>query len=410
MGNDLAAGGRLTASAGARLLYAAVLAASLLTGCGGSSGSSGSSTAPEPPAEAVLPPVTTAALGVTQTANLAVDQYMQGQLVAQRIPGATVVVVKEGQVIYARGYGYANLASALPVKSEDRFEIGSITKSFAASAIMLLVQDGKMALDDKLEQYIDGSPAQWSGITIRQVLNHTAGIQRDADEATLKAVASNQVIGEDALLARIKGYPLTGAPGAKFSYSNVGYYLIGFVIRKVSGKHYFDFLQECVFTPLGMSTARLIAPNLSSSGFATGYTIENNRRVAVRMTDAQLLGLSLAAGGIQLSAMDMAKWDAALYTEKILKKESLDQMWTNSALVQAASGTEPDIYYGLGWQLRTQGGMRWVYHSGGMPGHVSEMIRYPDQKMTVIVLLNLDGNANPRTVGRSVARLFDPAL
>lgn len=405
MGIDLAARGRLSATAGVRLLYAAALSATLLVGCGGSGGAP-----PEPPAEVVLPPVTTAAVGVTQTANLAVDQYMQGQLVAQRIPGASVVVVKEGQVIYARGYGYANLASALPVKSEDRFEIGSITKSFAASAIMLLVQEGKMSLDDTLDQHIDGSPAQWSGITIRQVLNHTAGLQRDVDDVTFKALAANQIIGEEALLTRFKGYPLTGIPGAKFSYSNVGYYLIGFVIRKVSGKHYFDFLQERVFTPLGMSTARLIAPKLSLADVASGYTIENNRRVAVRLSDAQLLGLSMAAGGIQLSAMDMAKWDAALYTETILKKETLDLMWTNSALVQAASGTEPDIYYGLGWQLRTQGGVRWVYHSGGMPGHVSEMIRYPDQKMTVIVLLNLDGNANPRTVGRSVARLFDPAL
>ena len=404
MGINLAARGRFSPAAGARLLYAAVLAAALLAGCGGSS------SPPEPPAEVVLPAVTTAAVGVTQTANLAVDQYMQGQLVAQRIPGATVVVVKEDQVIYARGYGYANLENALPVKAEDRFEIGSITKSFAATAIMLLVEEGKMSLDDKLEKYIDGSPAQWSGITIRQVLNHTAGIQRDVDQATITAVASNQVIGEDALLTRFKTYPLIGAPGAKFSYSNVGYFIIGFVILKVSGKHYFDFLQERVFTPLGMSSARLIAPNLSPSGYATGYSIENNRRVAVRLTDAQLLGLSLAAGGIQLSAMDMAKWDAALYTDKILKKETRDLMWTNSALVQAASGTEPDIYYGLGWQLRTQAGVRWVYHSGGMPGHVSEMIRYPDQKLTVIVLLNLDGNANPRIVGRSVARLFDPAL
>jgi len=121
--------------------------------------------------------------------------------------------------------------------------------------------------------------------------------------------------------------------------------------------------------------------------------------------------LGMAASGIELSAMDMAKWDAALYTDKILKQSTLAMMWTNNALVQAAKADSPDIYYGLGWQLRTQNGKRWVYHSGGMPGYVTDFMRYPDQKLTIIVFTNLsDQNANARNIVRAVAPMFGQTL
>lgn len=388
-----------------RALCIASLAASLLAACGGGGGAA-------PPAVAVvLAPVMTLAAGVTQTAQPEVDQYMQGQLVEQGIPGITLVVVRDGTVVYGKGYGYADRESLRPVKPEDRFEIGSISKSFAATAIMLLVEEGKISLDDKLDKFIEAVPPQWSGITIRSLLNHTSGLPEYPDDTTFADLYANKILGEDAMLARFRAYSLGWEPGIKYQYSNVGYDILGIVVRRVTGKGYFDFLKERVFAPLGMHSARLIAPKPARADSAIGYELKGGKHVPFVTTDAMSVYLSMAASGIELSAMDMAKWDAALYTDKILKQSTLAQMWTNNALVQAANVDNSNIYYGLGWQLRTQNGKRWVYHSGGMPGYVTDFMRYPDQKLTIIVFTNLsDQHADARKIVRAVAPMFGQTL
>ena len=388
-----------------RALFLAALATSLLAACGGGGG------AAPPAADVVLAPVTTLAAGVTQTAQPEVDQYMQGQLVEQRIPGITLVVVRDGKVVYGKGYGYADRETARPVKPEDRFEIGSISKSFAATAIMLLVEEGKISLDDKLDKFIAAVPPQWSGITIRHLLNHTSGLPEYPDDQTFADIFANKILGEEDMLARFRGYSLSSEPGAKYRYCNVGYDILGIVVRRVTGKGYFDFLKERVFTPLGMHSARLVAPKPPRADSAIGYELKDGKHVPFVTTDAMSIYLGMAASGIELSAMDMAKWDAALYTDKILKQSTLALMWTNNALVQAANANNSDIYYGLGWSLRTQNGKRWVYHSGGMPGYVTDFMRYPDQKLTIIVFTNLsDKHANARNIVRAVAPMFGQTL
>ena len=388
-----------------RVLSIAALAASLLAACGGGGG------AAPPVGAVVLAPVTTLAAGITQTAQPEVDQYMQGQLVEQRIPGITLVVVRDGTVVYGKGYGYADRETARPVKPEDRFEIGSISKSFTATAIMLLVEEGKISLDDKLDKFISAVPPQWSGITIRHLLNHTSGLPEYPDDSIFADLRANKILGEDDMLARFRAYSLGSEPGTKYRYCNVGYDILGIVVRRVTGKAYVDFLKERVFTPLGMHSARLVAPKPARADSAIGYELKDGKHVPFITTDAMSVYLGMAASGIELSAMDMAKWDAALYTDKILKQSTLALMWTNNALVQAANADNPDIYYGLGWQLRTQNGKRWVYHSGGMPGYVTDFMRYPDQKLTIIVYTNLsDQHANARKIVRAVAPMFGQSL
>lgn len=385
-----------------RALFIVALSAGLLAACGGGA---------PPEGDVVLAPVTTLAAGVTQTTQLEVDQYMQGQLVEQRIPGMTLVVVRDGAVIYAKGYGYAERETARPVKPEDRFQIGSISKSFTATAIMLLAEEGKISLDDKLDKFIEAVPPQWSGITIRHLLNHTSGLPEYPDDSTFADLNANKILGEDDMLARFRAYAPGWEPGTRYRYCNVGYDILGIVVRRVSGKAYFDFLRERVFGPLGMHSARLVAPKPARADSAIGYEFKNDKPVPFVTTDAMLVYLGMGASGIELSAMDMAKWDAALYTDKILKQSTLALMWTNNALVQAANADNADIYYGLGWQLRTQNGKRWVYHSGGMPGHVTDFMRYPDQKLTIIVFTNLsDQNANARKIVRAVAPMFGQTL
>ena len=390
-----------------RSLLIAALTTSLLAACGGGGGGG---TVP-PAADVVLAPVSTLAAGVTQTTQNEVDQAMQGQLVEQRIAGMTLVVVRDGTVIYGKGYGYADRETARPVKPEDRFEIGSISKSFTATAIMLLVEDGKISLDDKLDKFIASAPPQWSGITIRHLLSHTSGLPEYPDDPTFTDLLANKILREDDMLGRFKAYPLGWEPGTKYRYSNVGYDILGIVVRMVSGKPYFDFLKERVFAPLGMHSARQVAPKPERAGSAIGYELRAGKHVPFVTTDAMSIYLGMAASGLELSAMDMAKWDAALYSDKILKQSTLALMWTNSALVQAANANSPDIYYGLGWQLRTQNGKRWVYHSGGMPGYVTDFMRYPDQKLTIIVFTNLsDQQANARKIVNAVAPMFGQTL
>lgn len=378
-----------------------------LVGCGG-----GGADSPAP-ADRALPVVSTQPAGMAQTANTAVDDVIQQQLVAQGIPGLSLVVARAGKIIYAKGYGYANLETATPVQVEDRFEIGSITKSFAATAVMLLVEEGRLSLDDKLAPHLGPMPAAWSGITIRHVLNHSSGLPEYPDDAFYGALDRNQGFSEAELLARFQTYALKFVPGSAYLYSNVGYDLLGLLIQQVSGQSYGEFLRRRVFLPLGMDSARVMAPGESEAGNAVGYE-RGQVGTAPKpylYNAANRSYLGLAASGIQVNALDLAKWDAALYTEKILKKATLDLMWTPNSLVQAATATTPDIYYGLGWQLRTQQGHRWVYHSGGMPGYVTEIMRYPDDQLTVIALSNLDENhANVRLITRAVSPIFQPGL
>ncbi len=389
-----------------RGLFIALLAASLLTACGGGGGGGAA-----PAENIVLTPVTTLAAGVTQTAQPEVDQYIQAQLAEQRIPGLTLVVVKDGTVVYGKGYGYADREIMRPVKPEDRFEIGSISKSFTATAIMLLVEEGKIALDDKLDKFLGATPPHWSAITIRHLLNHTSGLPEYPDAPTFAELNANKILSEDDMLVRFRAYSPSWEPGTKYRYCNVGYDILGIIVRSVTGQSYFDFLKQRVFTPLGMHSARLVAPKPARADSAIGYEFKDGKHVPFVTTDAMSTYLGMAASGIELSAMDLAKWDAALYSDKILKQSTLTLMWTNNALVQAANADSADIYYGLGWELRTQNGKRWVYHSGGMPGYVTDFMRYPDQKLTIIVFTNLsDQHANARKIVRAVAPMFGQTL
>ncbi|WIT12954.1 serine hydrolase [Paucibacter sediminis] len=389
-----------------RLLLQSILALPL-AGCGGGGGGGEGALA----SERVLPQVSTQPAGSSQGAIPAVDDMVQQQLLAQRIPGASLVVARSGRIVYAKGYGYADLEAATPIQVEQRFEIGSVTKSFAASAIMLLVEDGLLTLDDRLEPYLGATPAAWNGITIRHLLNHSSGLPEYPDDAFFAALERDQGFSTAELLARFKTHGLAFPPGSSFLYSNTGYDLIGLIIQKVSGQHYGEFLRRRVFQPLGMDSARLMAPNESAAGNAIGYEIVAEQRRPHAYNSAERNYLALAASGLQINALDMAKWDAALYTERILKRATLDLMWTPNSLMQAANATTPDIWYGLGWQLRTQQGHRWVYHSGGMPGHVVDFIRYPDDQLTVIVMTNLDErHANARVIARTVAQIIQPGL
>jgi CubicO group peptidase (beta-lactamase class C family) len=239
----------------------------------------------------------------------------------------------------ARGYGLANVEHQVPVKPETIFQSGSMGKQFTATAVMMLVEEGKLSLDDKITKFFTDAPEAWRNITVRHLLTHTSGMTDYPQDFDLRRDYT-----EDELYARIKPIPLAFQPGEKWSYSNLAYVMLGLLIHKVSGKFYGDFLQERVFQPLGMTTARVISEADIVPNRAAGYRVTNGQLKNQSWVSPSLN--TTADGALYLTVYDMAKWDAALYTEKLLKRSSLEEMWTPVKLNDGK--THP---YGFGWAL-----------------------------------------------------------
>jgi CubicO group peptidase (beta-lactamase class C family) len=330
-------------------------------------------------------------------ASAKVDEYIKAEMQKQRIPGLSLAVIKDGQIILAKGYGLANVEHQVPVKPETIFQSGSVGKQFTATAVMILVEEGKIKLDDSISKYLDNTPKSWSGITVRHLLTHTAGMIMYPYQFGLRNDYT-----EDELLKHAASIPLTFQPGEKWSYSNLGYFVLGIMISKLTGKFYGDFLKERIFKPLGMNTARVINEADIIPNRAAGYRLEKGELKNQEWVSPTLN--STADGSLYLTVLDMAKWDAALYGEKILKKSSLDQMWTAVKLNNGE--TYP---YGFGWFPSETQGRRVIYHGGGWQGFTSFIGRYVDDKLTVVVFANL-AQANSDKIARDVAAIYNPEL
>ncbi len=316
-----------------------------------------------------------------------IDDYLGTQMQRLHIPGVSLAIVRDGRVIKAQGYGFANLELKAPATKETVYEIGSNTKQFTAAAIMMLVEEGKVHLDDSVTKYFPEAPETWSAITIRHLLTHTSGIQNhvavpdwlDVFRTNLKFETAPS---RDELLKMFFKLPLEFQPGETWAYDNTGYYLLGIVIEKASGKSYWEFLDERIFKPLGMNATRNTDPQPIVANRASGYEWKNDH---FENRPVLLPAIAFSAGSLLSTAEDMAKWDAALYTEKLLKKSSFDQIWTAAATNDKAP---MPFNYGFGWFVDSYHGHRLVQHSGGTPGFSSVIYRFIDDKLTIIILTN----------------------
>lgn len=381
-----------------------LLLAALLAGCGGSGGDTGT------PSSSLPPTSTTRADATAQADRPDVDAYLQSELAAQHIPGASLAVMHDGQIVYAKSYGYADTAAPAPMRPELRFPLASISKQFVATAVLMLVDEGRLGLDDKLAAYLgsDGPPG-WNDITLRQVLSHTAGLPPLPDEAFFDGIDAPGATTEAAMLARFRTYPLLFPPGTGWSYSNVGYDLLGFVVSRVTGAFYGDFIEQRIFAPLGMSSARALRSTDTLQGMANGYRLAHGAWQPLQIDPAMVDYLSTGASGIQMSALDLAKWDAALGAGTLLSPASQALMWTPAPAAVVTPGSyDWGTAYGFGWFLATlPNGEHVASHSGGLPGYCHEFIRYRDARWSVVVLTNLDEDqADPKRIAQEVGRLF----
>ena len=310
-----------------------------------------------------------------------VDAFVREKMTANHIPGLSLAVVRDGKIILAKGYGMANLELSTPANEKTAFAIYSITKTFTAVATMMLVEEGKISLEDPISKHLANLPAVWSQVNIRHLLTHTSGI-RDFCEVPDSPCQQSRDFTQAEIIKFVADYPLKLPSGERWEYSNIGYFLLGMLIEKVSGKTYEQFLRTRIFEPLEMRDTRLENYNELVPNRAAGYTWKNGKfQNAWRVSPT----LSFSLAGLVSTVLDLAKYDAALYTEKLLKKQTLDLMWTKARLNNGET-----VEHGLGFGMTPFRGHRRVGHSGGHTGFSTTVTRLIDHKLTVIVLSNAD--------------------
>ncbi|MFL5568917.1 MAG: serine hydrolase domain-containing protein [Gemmatimonadaceae bacterium] len=340
------------------------------------------------------------------------DAYIEGEMSKQHIPGLSLAVVQDGKVVKSKAYGLANMELNVRATPGTVYQIQSITKSFVACGIMLLVEDGKIGLDDKITKYLSELPQAWSDVTVRQMLTHTSGIpsfvQDQGGGAAIVAFAQKTDSSEQ-IIRWAAARPLKFAPGEGRKYSSTGYHLLGMIIEKVSGKPWGQFLRDRIFTPLGMTSTRVYSQFDIIPNRAAGYNHFGDVPVNGLIFTPAIM--ESAAGGLVSTVEDMAKWEIALEQGKILKASTLAQMampikLKNDSIVQESDGTR----YGLGWDLPTWQGHRVMAHGGDhVTGFTAIFARFIDDKVAVIVLTNLMP-FDIRAVTIGVAGFYVPGL
>ncbi|MGB2628491.1 MAG: serine hydrolase domain-containing protein [Candidatus Acidiferrum sp.] len=336
-----------------------------------------------------------------------VDAFIESQMKREHIPGLALGVYLEGKAVRTNGYGIANVEWNVPVQSDTVFQSGSVGKQFVAVGVMMLVEEGKVSLDDSLQKYFPDAPETWKGITVRNLLSHTSGLaEYESDERTKPGGPFDLRLdfSEVQLYKNIAAMPLDFKPCGKWSYRNTNYVLLGMIIRRVTGEFYGDFLQSRMFKPLGMTSTRIISEEDIVPHRAAGYrlvdgALKNQEWVSPTFN-------STADGTLYFTVLDLNKWDAALYTEKLVRKSTLEQLWTP---VTCSSGkTYP---YGFGWWVQESNGHRLLEHGGAWQGFSAYISRYVDDRLTVAVLTNLDADhSDARRIAHGVAMLYLPDL
>jgi len=312
-------------------------------------------------------------------------------------PGATVIVVKNGKTVFRKTYGAADVAAKTPLTPGTVLRLGSITKQFTAVAILMLAEEGKLALNDPITRFFPDYPTQGKVITIEHLLTHTSGIvSYTGKSGYVAAMAKDLTVAQ--MIDGFKNDPLEFEPGTQFRYNNSGYFLLGAIVERVSGTSYASFLEQRIFTPLGMKDTAYEGVERSNAPRATGYSAQDKG-----FAPAQPLSMSqpYAAGALVSTVDDLAKWDAAIAAGKLLKPASWKQAFTPYKL-----SPEKSTGYGYGWGVGTLQGTPVVDHGGGINGFRTHALRLPQQKVFVAVLSNADsGNANPEVLAKKAAAL-----
>jgi CubicO group peptidase (beta-lactamase class C family) len=322
-----------------------------------------------------------------------VDNYLASQMQQHRIPGLTLKIIRDGKTIKTAAYGLANLELNVPAKPETVFEVGSITKQFTAAGILLLAQEGKLSVDDKISKHLKDTPETWADVTIRHLLTHTSGIK---NYTGLNGYQLWRHLTQEQFIQSIGKEPMEFQPGDSWKYCNTGFNLLGYIIENVSGMNYWDFLSQRIFQPLGMTATTNRRPSLIIPNRAAGYE-QTNRMWINRDSD---LTEVFSAGAIASTVGDLAKWNAALDSDRLLNAASKQQMWTPVKLNDGKTRK-----YGFGWNVDAVEGHKNIGHGGSTSGFSASIQRFPDDRLAIIILTNTDEEI-ATTLAKKVATFF----
>ena len=313
-------------------------------------------------------------------------------------PGCALSVMRDGRIIYERGYGMANLDLGVPNSPATIFDIGSTSKQFTAASIVLLAQRGKLALDDDIRKYVPEIPATRRPITIRQMLHHTSGLRDYLDLMELAGVQTEDLTTDgDALAVLARQRDTNFPPGDEHLYSNSGFFLMSVVVKRVTGKSLRDFAQENIFGPLGMRQTRFHDDHTRiEPGRATGYEPRDGGGFRIDMSNFEQTG----DGSVFTNVEDLEKWDENFYRPKVGGQALVDELQTRGVLTSGET-----IDYALGLYVDAYRGVRRVSHGGSWAGYRAELARFPGQHVSVACLCNL-GTASPSDLAMKVADIY----
>ncbi len=313
-----------------------------------------------------------------QTLEARFDEYMTALSRLGRFNGY-VVVARAGKPLFSKGYGMANFEDEIPNTSQTKFRLASVTKPFTAAAVLLLQERGKLTLKDSICTHLEDCPPAWKPVTVEHLLAHTSGITDYIRLPDFMAtLALNSTPAET--MARFRDKPLEFTPGEKFAYSNSNYYILGQIIESISKVPYEVFIRENIFAPLGMINSGYEDNHALLKHRAVGYIRQEDSIIKARYMD---MSKAYAAGGIYSTAEDLLLWDAALYTERLLSKKSVEAMFA-----QGRGGA------GFGWFVTRDFNRRLITQSGLNSGFTAQIFRYPEERVCIILLSNFE-NAAP---------------
>jgi D-alanyl-D-alanine carboxypeptidase len=330
--------------------------------------------------------------------------YLRGRMDALHIPGLSVAVVRDGRILMIWSCGKADLELGVDATNDTVYELASVSKTFTATAIMKLVDAGKVALGDPVRKFIPAAPPDWDEVTTRHLLTHTSGIKEYLD---LPGFSLAEELSEAEVVRRVGRQPLAFRPGSDWSYSNTNYVLLGMVVSKASGRWFGDYLKREIFRP-AMAATRVNAATEIIPDRASGYVYRYRQRKAAYVSPSQL---ALADTALISTITDLATWESALARGQVLPQTTLDRMWSPTTLT---TGETAD--YGLGWVVETparRGGYTRVGHGGLIAGFACEYSRFigPDSTLTVILLTNAElSRDEPYYLAGEVASYFLPRV
>lgn len=318
------------------------------------------------------------------------DRFIRSEMERQNIPGLSLAILKDGEIVKVAGYGVSDRARGTPATPETVYKIASVSKTFISAGVLVLVQDGQLALEDPIHAHLEHTPPAWASITVRHLLAHTAGLAREAPGFDTARVQSDADV-----IATAHPLPLLTAPGEAAEYSNLGYFVLAELIHVVSGQPWSEFIEDRVFRPAGMSSTRTTAA-APQGNRAQGY-IDNDR-----LLEAPDWPALRPSGAFVSTVLDLARWERAMTTGAVLSERTRHEMWAPVRLADGSDGP-----FGLGWQIGDTRERRLVFHLGGLPGFRAAYVRYPDDGLTVIALMNLN-DVDPLRIIGGVANLYLP--